>query len=53
MQADDKTDIAMLEKRIAERDAVAARQETRLLLVVTGLLAAGTVILGFMIRWPA
>ena len=50
MQADDKTDIAMLEKQIAKRDAEAAKQETRLLLAVTGLIAAGTAILFFMIR---
>ena len=50
MQADDKTDIAVVEKRIAERNAEAARQEARLLLAVTGLIVAVTAIFAFMIR---
>ena len=53
MQADYKTDIAVVEKRIAERNAEAARQEARLLLAVTGLITAGTAILSILIRWPA
>ena len=50
MQVDYKTEIAMLEKQIAERNAEAARQETRLVLAVAGLFAAGIAILGFLIR---
>lgn len=39
-----------MERKIAERNAEAVKRETRLLLAVAGLIAAGIAILSFMIR---
>lgn len=42
-QAEYKTDIEMLARKMAERDA-------RLLVMVAGLIVAGVAVLGFLIR---
>ena len=57
MQADYKTDIAMLGKQIAARDAelgkqIAERDKDNLRWQV-GLWIAAVVIIGVLIRWPA
>ena len=57
MQADYKTDIAMLGKQIAERDAKRdveqARRDKENLRWQIGLWIAAVVIIGVLIRWPA
>ena len=53
MQADYKTDIAMLGKQIAERDAEQTRRDKDNLRWQVGLWIAAVVIIGVLIRWPA
>ena len=51
-QARYESALERLGKQIAERDAEAAKRETRLLLAVVGVMVAGVTILGVLIRWP-
>lgn len=57
MQAEYKTDIALLAKTLAEdnarRDTEAAKRETRLIVTLVGLVIGAVAILGVLIRWPA
>ncbi len=57
MQAEYKTDIALLARTLAEnnarRDAEAAKRESRLILTLVGLVIGAVAILGVLIRWPA
>ncbi len=48
-----KTDIARLAEYMEKLDADAAKQESRFLLAVFGMVALATAILGFLIRLPA
>ncbi len=54
MQAEYKTDIALLAEQLAERDARLAEQrgarDARLLGGVLGIIGLGLVVLGFLIR---
>ena len=57
MQAEYRTDIALLAKTLADdnarRDAEAARRETRLIVTLVGLVIGAVAVLGVLIRWPA
>ena len=57
MQAEYKTDIALLARTLAEnnarRDSEAAERETRLIVTLVGLVIGAVAILGVLIRWPA
>ena len=52
MQAEYKTDIAMLAADNAKRAEEAAKRETRIILTIGGLIVAGVTILSVLIRWP-
>ncbi len=52
-QAEYKTDIAHLAEQMANRDAEAAKRETRIILAVFASAGVVTAILGFLIRLPA
>ena len=64
MQAEYRTDIALLAKTLADdnarldaeaarRDTEAARRETRLIVTLVGLVIGAVAVLGVLIRWPA
>ncbi len=52
MQAEYKTDIAMLAADNARRSEEAANREMRIILTIGGLIVAGVTVLGVLIRWP-
>ena len=47
-QAEYKTALERMERRMAERDAEAAKRETRLLLSIAGMMVLGLTTLGFI-----